>query len=320
MELKDIKKVACYGSGMIGSSWATLFALKGYPVNVFDVSEEQLVNSKKTIEGNLNYLAGKGVIPKAKVAALLGKITFTDSVKDALAGVQFIQENGPENYGIKQSILKEVEKHASPDCIFASSTTGLLISEITKDAVHPERCLGAHPYNPPHLIPLVEMTKSAKTSEKTIAAAVAFYKAVGKEPVVLQKEKLGFISNRLSHALYREVIDLVTKGVCTIEDVDKAVCFGPGLRWAIFGPNMVYELGSGKGGIRSADKFKDTSNMIYNDLADWKKMPDGWADLSQEGVDVEKANLPDFMGHDNADLIRFRDDSLIEILKLHKKL
>ena len=159
-----------------------------------------------------------GVYTADEAGEIAARIHYTTSIAEAVTGAQFIQESSAEHYEVKWELVKAIEAASEPDAIIASSTSGLLVTEIAKNAEHPERFCGGHPYNPPHLIPLVEITKGEKTSERTVARAKAFYTAIGMEPVVLQKEALGFICNRLQMALYREVANLVLSGVCTIED------------------------------------------------------------------------------------------------------
>lgn len=313
-----IKKVACVGSGVIGASWATCFALNGYSVSVYLHSE--IKNTKVSVDKNLEFFVEKDVITAEQSKEISSRITYTKSLEEAVKDTIFMQECGPDKYEVKQATLKEIDKYSPADSIYASSTSGLLITEIAKYSDHPERCIVGHPFNPPHLIPLVEIAKGERTEQKYVDKAVEFYKSCKKEPIVMQKEKVGFIANRIAHAVNREVIDLVVSGTCTIEDVDKAVTYGPGLRWAIIGPTMVYELGSGSGGISSMNKFASTANMIYADLADWKEMPEEWGEINQAGVDEEKANLPDFIGHTNEEISKFRDSTLVELLKLHHKL
>lgn len=321
MEVKQIKKVTCLGAGVIGSSWATNFAVQGYPVSVCDISSEQLVGAKKSITKNLEFLINKGILRKEDAANAEGLVTFSTSVEEAVNDVQFIQESGPEKYEIKQQVLTEIENYVSADTIIASSTSGLLITEIAKFAKHPERCVGGHPYNPPHLIPLVEITKGEKSSPEAVKCAYDFYTLLGKEPVILQKETLGFIANRLQRALSREATDLVMRGVCTVEDVDKAVVFGPGLRWAILGPNMVMHLGGGIHGIKGLiNHIRDSGNMWLKDMASWTEEPEEWADLAQEGVLREIEKRPAEFGKTTEEIIEFRDNMLIELLKLHKKI
>lgn len=317
-----IENIACVGAGVIGASWATNFILKGYPVALFDINDEFLAAARERIRLNLEFLQECGAIDTSKLRNSLDLISFTTKIKDAVAGAQFIQESGPENYAAKQKIIGEVEKFADKSAIIASSTSGLLISEIAKYALRPERCLGAHPYNPPHLIPLVEITRGEKTTEEFLQAAWTFYRALGKEPVILQKECLGFIANRLQTALYREAVDLVCRGVCSLEDVDKACLYGPGIRYAILGPNLIFQLGGGEAGIQGMMKnlVGPSFECWLPDMAKWEKLPDGWPLLAQKGVAAAMENRAADQGRTNVDLIRFRDRMLVNILKLHGKI
>ncbi len=286
-----------------------------------EINDSCVSRAWESIRRIADSLVKLGVMSEGDVGEVLGRISVTDDPEAAFRAVQFIQENAPENYEIKRKVLENIEAHTGADTIIASSTSGLLISEIARDARYPERCLGAHPYNPPHLIPLVEMTKGERTDPAVAEHAAAFYRSVGKEPVILEKERLGFIANRISHAVYREVIALVEDGVCTVEGADKAVCYGPGLRWAIYGPNLLYELGGGLDGVAGAiSKFRDMSNLLFEDISDMKRIPDNWLELAVAGVKEEKAALPGFMGSTNEELGQFRDRVLVELLKLHQKL
>ena len=236
MEAKYIRKVACVGAGVIGYSWALYYSLKELSVTVYDLTDEKLQLAKKRIHESLVNLKQNDVVSENEIDEIESRISYTTSMEEAVKDVQFITESGPENYEVKQKMAEEMEKYTSSDTIIASSTSGLLVTEIAKNAKHPERFIGAHPYNPPHLIPLVELTRGEKTDDHVLEVAKEFYQMIDKEPVVLQKEALGFICNRIQMAVYREVCNLVMKGVCTIEDADKAVTYGPGLRWAIMGP------------------------------------------------------------------------------------
>lgn len=321
MKASKIKKAAVLGGGMIGSSWATNFLWKGLPVHLCDISEEALKTARARIRGNLEYLVSKGILKADEMNVALGLARYTTNPAEALKDIQFIQECALEKYETKQALLGEVDRYAPKDAVFASSTSGLLITEIAKGSKHPERCLGAHPYNPPHLIPLVEIGKGEKTSEDAVTTACDFYKALGKEPVVLRKEARGFIANRLSVALYREAVDLVMRGVCSIEDVDKAVNYGPGLRYALMGPNLIYQLGGGPHGLTGImTHIGTTVEAWWADMADWKKWPEGWLPKAQAGVNEEMAGRPPETGRTNEEIIRWRDDGLIELLKFLKKI
>ena len=270
---------------------------------------------------SLDSLVKNGVYTADEAGEIAARIHYTTSIAEAVTGAQFIQESSAEHYEVKWELVKAIEVASEPDAIIASSTSGLLVTEIAKNAEHPERFCGGHPYNPPHLIPLVEITKGEKTSEETVERAKAFYTAIGMEPVVLQKEALGFICNRLQMALYREVANLVLSGVCTIEDADKAVTFGPGIRWGIMGPSLVFELGGGKGGVSGLmNHLSDSISLWLADMADWKSFPPEFAQVAQDGVNDELAARPVEKGNTPEGLAEYRDHMLIELLKLHDKL
>ncbi len=321
MQAAEIKKVTCIGAGVIGYSWALYFALKGLAVTVYDVKQEALSLAEQRIGESLKALVKNGVVKDAETGVIMGRIAYTTSMQEAAAGAQFILESAPENYDVKRQIVRETEEFCNADAIFASSTSGLLISEIAKDAKHPERFIGAHPYNPPHLIPLVEISRGEKTTDAVIQTAKEFFTLIGKEPVVLQKEALGFICNRIQMALYREVCDLVMRGVCTVEDADKAVTFGPGLRWGIMGPSLVFHLGGGQGGVDGIiQHLKPSIDLWLHDMADFKDFPADFGTIARAGVEEELQNRPAAIGNDAASLAEYRDKMLIEMLKLHGKL
>lgn len=321
MNAEDIKKVTCIGAGVIGYSWALYFSLKKLDVTVYDITKESLELAKERIHQSLGSLIKNNVVSQEESKTIENNIVYTTDMEKAVSQSQFIVESTPESYDIKKNVIKEIEKYTSDKTIIASSTSGLLITEIAKDALHPERFIGAHPYNPPHLIPLVEITKGDKTTDEVIKTAKDFYTLIGKEPVVLQKEALGFICNRIQMALYREVCDLVNRGVCTIEDADKAVTFGPGLRWGIMGPSLVFQLGGGEHGISGLLQHLNPSiNLWLKDMADFKEFPKEFGKVAQEGVNEEIKNRAKEIGNDNESLREYRDKMLIELLKLHNKL
>lgn len=321
MEVKNIKKVACVGAGVIGYSLALYYSLKKLSVTVYDLTEDKIDLAKNRIHESLINLEKNNVVQENEISEIESRITYTTSMEAAVKDVQFITESGPENYEVKQKMAEEMEKYTADDTIIASSTSGLLVSEIAKNAKHPERFIGAHPYNPPHLIPLVELTKGDKTDEHVLEVAKEFYQSIDKEPVVLQKEALGFICNRIQMAVYREVCNLVMNGVCTIEDADKAVTYGPGLRWAIMGPSLVFELGGGEGHIDGLMKHLNPSISLWlHDMADFKDFPEEFPEIARKGVEEAMKNRPAEIGNDDQSLAEYRDKMLIELLKLHNKL
>ena len=321
MEAKDIRKVACVGAGVIGYSWALYYSLKKLSVTVYDLTDEKIELAKKRIHESLLNLKQNDVVNESEIDEIESRIIYTTSMEEAVKDVQFITESGPENYEVKQKMAEEMEKYTSSDTIIASSTSGLLVTEIAKNAKYPERFIGAHPYNPPHLIPLVELTKGEKTDDYILEVAKEFYQMIDKESVVLQKEALGFICNRIQMAVYREVCNLVMKGVCTIEDADKAVTYGPGLRWAIMGPSLVFELGGGEGHIDGLMKHLNPSISLWlHDMADFKDFPEEFPEIARKGVEEALKNRSQEIGNDDQSLAEYRDKMLISLLKLHNKL
>ena len=321
MIINENVKASCVGAGVIGYSFALAFALKVKEVSVYDINEEALELARTRIVDSMNLLIKNNVLSEEESKEVLSKISFTTSMEEAVKDAVFIQENGPEHYDVKHQIVEEIEKYAREDAIIASSTSGLLITEIAKYAKHPERFVGGHPYNPPHLIPLVEITKGEKTTEENVLKAKEFYTFVNKEPVVLQKEALGFICNRLQMALEREVCNLVMNGVCSVEDADKAVTFGPGLRWGLMGPSLIFELGGGKAGIDGLFHHLEKSiNLWLADMADFKEFPKEWPEIAKAGVLEEIKNRNPEIGNNEQTVAEYRDDMLVELLKLHNKL
>src|SRR5574344_1670535 len=319
--MKEIKKCACVGAGVIGYSWAVCFALKHIPTTVYDLTEDNLSLAKERVHNSLELLIRNNVITEEESKNIESSIKYTTDMKEAVEDASFIAESGPESYDIKHKIVEEIEEYTSSDTIIASSTSGLLITEIAKNAKNPERFIGGHPYNPPHLIPLVEITKGELTSEKVVNDAKEFYTSIGKEPIVLHKEALGFICNRLQMALYREVCEVVMRGVCTVEDADKAVTFGAGIRWGIMDPSLIFQLGGGNVGIEGLmNHVHDSIDLWLNDMADFKEVPKEWPSIAQKGVNEALKDRPKEIGNDNESLAKYRDDMLIEMLRLHNKL
>lgn len=313
-------KVACYAAGIIGSSFAVNFAIKDIKCSVYVTNEDRKTRCVASIQHVIDSLKSYGVLDDAEATRITSNINITTDPAEAFTDVVLIQENGPEKLEIKQEIMQIVDKYAPADAIFASSTSSISITKIAQGSVHPERCIGAHPFNPPHLIPLVEITKSENTQDVFVQKAKEIYTVAGKVPVVLNKEKIGFIANRFSHVVLREMIALVTGGVCSMEDADRALVYGPGLRWGAIGQGLVGELGCRNGFRESAVKFKPVNEAIFRDIENLTVVPDDWADLAGSGVDEEKRNLPDFIGHTNEDIAKFRDEVLIALLKIHRKL
>src|SRR5260221_997663 len=243
---KSIQRVAIIGTGVIGASWAALFLANGLEVVATDVAPGAEAALRRFVDQAWPALTRLGLAPTASRS----KLTFVPDLPTAVKGVDLVQENGPERIDFKKKLYQQLDEVLPPDVIIASSSSGLTMSEIQSGArLHPERCVIAHPFNPPHLVPLVEIVGVAKTSEWTIQRASEFYTALGKQTVRLHKEVPGHVANRLQAALAREVYHLVDEGVVSVADVDTALSWGPGLRWGIMGQVLLNHLGGGPGGM-----------------------------------------------------------------------
>jgi 3-hydroxyacyl-CoA dehydrogenase len=243
---KPIRRIAIVGTGVIGASWAALFLAKGLDVVATDPAPNAETRLREFVAGAWPALTRLGLSPGASQS----RLKFTGDLAEALASADLVQENGPERIDFKQKLYRQLDELLPLDVIIASSSSGLTMSEIQKGAAsHPERCVIAHPFNPPHLIPLVEIVGGAKTSEETIRRASEFYTSIGQRTVRLNKEMPGHVANRLQAALAREVYYLVAEGIVSAADVDTALSWGPGLRWGVMGNMMLNHLGGGPGGI-----------------------------------------------------------------------
>ena len=304
---RQIKRVAVIGAGVIGASWAALFLAKGLHVNVTDPAPNAEAVVRKFINDAWPALEQLGLAPGASQSNL----TFYADMKAAIADVDFVQENAPERIDFKQKLYGELDELLAADVLIASSSSGLKVSDIQEGCKkHPERCVLGHPFNPPHIIPLVEIVGGVKTSEATIEQAMAFYRGLGKRPVRLNKEVPGHVANRLAAALYREVMYLVSEGVISVSDIDDAVSWGPGLRWGVMGPNMLYKLGGGAGGMKHFfEQFTGPMTALWSVLGNPRITPE-LAQSVVEGVDSEAG------AHTIEELSAQRDSALLGLLAL----
>ena len=259
----DFQHTSCLGGGTIGASWAALFLASGRSVCLYDPSPDTEANVRRYIETAWPTLESLGLTDKGRPDA----ITFVHSAAEAVEGADFIQENVPERLAIKSATFKEIEPKLKQGAIVASSASGLTLSQMQEGWRDPSPFVLGHPFNPPHLIPLVEVLGNERTGLDVVARARGFYESIGKVTIQLHKEKNGHVANRLQAAIWREAISLVHEGVASVEDVDKAVWAGPGLRWATMGPTMLFHLGAGQGGLPAFfDHFSDTFNGWWDDL------------------------------------------------------
>src|ERR1700756_2085551 len=309
-DTKPIRRIAIIGTGVIGASWTALFLAKGLDVTATDVAPNAEANLKRFVGAAWPALKRLGLAPGASQS----RLTFTPDLPTAVKGADLVQENGPEKIDFKKKLYGQLDELLPPDVIIASSSSGLTMSEIQLGAAsHPERCVIAHPFNPPHLVPLVEIVGGAKTSEATIQRAKEFYTSIGQRTVRLNKEMPGHVANRLQGALAREVYYLVSEGVVSAADVDTALSWGPGLRWGIMGNMMLNHLGGGPGGIEHF--FQQFSGPM---TAWWKTLgsPVLSPEVQKKLIDSVHAEVGSrTLGEREAE----RDEVLLGLLELRKK-
>jgi len=307
---KPIQRIAIIGTGVIGASWTALFLAKGLQVVATDPAPNAEAALRKFVETAWPALKRLGLSPGASQSNL----KFTAAMAQAVSGVDLVQENGPERIDFKQKLYGQLDELLPPDVIIASSSSGLTMSDIQKGAAsHPERCVIAHPFNPPHLIPLVEIVGGAKTSEETIRRAAEFYTSIGQRTVHLNKEMPGHVANRLQAALAREVYYLVAEGIVSAADADTALSWGPGLRWGVMGNMMLNHLGGGAGGIEHFfQQFAGPTTAWWKTLGSPVLTPE----VQKKLIDSVHAEVG---SRTIAELEAVRDEVLLGLIELRKR-
>ena len=288
-----IKRIAVVGTGVIGASWAAYFLARGLDVSATDPMPGAEAKLREAVQRHWPSLERLGLAPGAAMA----RLSFSADLETALKGVDFVQENGPEREDLKTELFRRMDASLPPDVILASSSSGLLMSRVQAACAHPGRVLLGHPFNPPHMIPLVEVIGGAQTSPEAVEQAMAFYAAIGKRPIHPRKEVKGHVANRLQAALWREAFHLVDQGVATVADIDTAIACGPGLRWALMGPFLNLHLSGGEGGIRHV------LDHLGPPIESW------WADLGTPAITEE---LKDKICAGVEELLEGRQQSALE--------
>ncbi len=310
----DIHLVSCVGAGLIGQDWATLFSSKGYKVVLQDVSESVLEKSMSSVRSNLQFLEARGLLERGEAEASLKRIKTSRSIGEAADRADYIQESVPDDPDLKKRVFREMDSTAPNHTILASSSSGLLMTEIQKATTRPRRCVLVHPVLPAYLIPLVEIAGGEQTSRETTALAYDFMKKLGKVPILLKREVPGYIVNRLQAALLREAIDLVDKDVASAEDIDKAFCMGIGLRDPIIGPFLRIHLAGG-GVERFIENFSGSYRRRWETMESWTSISPSAAEKVIGGVKemevVRKKTLEEIKS--------WRDEMLISLLRLVRK-
>ena len=307
---KRIQNVAIVGTGVIGASWAALYLARGLNVVATDPAPNAETNLLRYIDNAWKELTVIGLSRNAS----RDRLKFTLDLRQAVSNADLIQENGPERKDFKIKLFADMDAAAPPDSIIASSSSGLTMSVMQSSCKHPERCVIGHPFNPPHVIPLVEVVAGEKTSPETVQRAIAFYASIGKKPIHVRKEVVGHVANRLQAALYREIVYLIEQGVLDVADSDAAVSWGPGLRWGVMGPNLLFHLGGGQGGIQHfMEHLSGPVATWWKDLGTITEFSPQVKQTIIDGVLKEAGN------RSIEELERDRDSMLLELLATRSK-
>jgi carnitine 3-dehydrogenase len=303
---QPVRRIAIVGTGVIGASWAAYYLARGFDVIATDPGPQAEASLRKYVDEAWPLLKQVGLSPGAS----RDRLTFSPDMNRALAQADWVQENAPERPDFKIKLFAQMDEVTPPNSIIASSSSGITMDVIQSGAKRPERCVIGHPFNPPHVVPLVEVVGGAKTSEATIERAMAFYADIGKKPVRLYKALPGHVANRFQAALYKEVLYLVQQGVLSVADADVAVCYGPGIRWGVMGPSLQWHVGGGQGGIQHFMEH------LMDPLAGMMKTlgtPDITPQLKQTVID---AVLKEAAGRSVEELAREENAVLTGLLKL----
>jgi len=307
----EIRNVACVGAGLIGQGWATLFSSAGLEVILQDVTDTVLQRSIEAVKSNLRFLETNKFLKRGEADVALKKIKMSTLIGEAVRDADYVQESVPDNYDFKKQVFREMDIAAPDHAILASSSSGLLMTEIQKVTLKPQRCVLVHPALPVYLLPLIEIVGGEQTDRETATVACDFMKRLGKTPVLLKREVPGYIINRLQAALLREAIDLVDKEVASAEEVDKAFCMGVGLRDPIIGPLLRIHL-AGDGVERFIENFSQSYRNRWETMETWTSIPPSAVKKIVNGVkemDVVRTKTLD-------EIKSWRDEMLVKFLRL----
>jgi carnitine 3-dehydrogenase len=302
----SVRTVGLLGGGVIGGGWAARFLLNGYDVVLYDPDPDVPRRVGELVDNARRSLAELTLAPLPAE----GRLAFASDPEEAAERADFIQESAPERVELKQSLLARASRAARPDVVLASSTSGLRPSVLQREMAGPERFTVGHPFNPVYLLPLVEVCGGDLTAPETIDDAAELYRAVGMRPLRLGREIDGFIADRLLEALWREALWLVTDGVATVEEVDDAIRFGPGLRWSVMGTFLLYRIAGGEQGVRHfLDQFGPALEWPWTKLTDVPELTDELLALLERQSDEQAG------GRSIRELERLRDDCLVSVLQ-----
>jgi carnitine 3-dehydrogenase len=301
-----VRRVGIVGAGVIGGGWALHYLRTGFDVDVYDPAPSARTDLLRMVETNWPLLERMGLRDGARP----DRLTCHETLAGAVADADLVQENAPENGPVKRRVLADVDRAARPDVVIASSTSGFAMTMLQEDCEHPERCVVGHPFNPPYLIPVVEVVGGARTDPAAVDWLVSFYASTGKRPLRLSRELPGFVGNRLQEAMWREALHMVAAGEATVEEIDASIALGPGLRWALMGPCLTFHLAGGSGGMaHMLDHFGAALEEPWTRLQAPPLTPE-LRDRMIEGC-LRQAD-----GRSVPDLERLRDGFLAELLEL----
>ncbi|MET9772570.1 3-hydroxyacyl-CoA dehydrogenase NAD-binding domain-containing protein [Streptomyces sp. NPDC006415] len=302
---EDVRRVACVGAGVIGGGWAAHFLARGYDVTAWDPAPDAAVRLRRLIAAAWPALEQLGLADGASQ----DRLTVTTTLEEAVAEAQFVQESAPEKLDLKRDLLARLDAAAPAGTVIASSTSGYPMTDMQTEAADPGRLVVGHPFNPPYLIPLVEVVGGERTAPATVDWASRFYAVAGKSVITMDREVPGFIANRLQEALWREALHMVASGEATVAEIDASITEGPGLRWAVMGPMLTFALAGGEGGMaHMLDHFGPSLKSPWTRL----EAPE----LDRALYDAVVAGCEEAAdGRSIADLVAERDRGVIDVLR-----
>ncbi|MFE1147430.1 3-hydroxyacyl-CoA dehydrogenase NAD-binding domain-containing protein [Streptomyces albidoflavus] len=302
---ESVRRVACVGAGVIGGGWVAHFLARGYDVTAWDPAPDAAQKLRRLVDAAWPALTSLGLAESASP----DRLTVAETLEQAVADAEFVQESAPEKLDLKRDLLSRLDAATPPGVVIASSTSGYPMTDMQTTAAGPSRLVVGHPFNPPYLIPLVEVVGGEQTDPAAVAWAARFYEAAGKSVITMDKEVPGFIANRLQEALWREALHMVAGGEATVRDIDLSITEGPGLRWAVMGPMLTFALAGGEGGMaHMLDHFGPSLKSPWTRL----EAPE----LDRELYDAVVAGCDEAAdGRSIADLVAERDKGVIDVLR-----
>ncbi|MGW6720245.1 3-hydroxyacyl-CoA dehydrogenase NAD-binding domain-containing protein [Streptomyces sp. NPDC054995] len=302
---EDVRRVACVGAGVIGGGWAAHFLARGYDVTAWDPAPDAAVRLRRLIAAAWPALEQLGLADGASQ----DRLTVTTTLEEAVAEAQFVQESAPEKLDLKRDLLARLDAAAPAGTVIASSTSGYPMTDMQTEAADPGRLVVGHPFNPPYLIPLVEVVGGERTAPAAVDWASRFYAVAGKSVITMDREVPGFIANRLQEAMWREALHMVASGEATVAEIDASITEGPGLRWAVMGPMLTFALAGGEGGMaHMLDHFGPSLKSPWTRL----EAPE----LDRALYDAVVAGCEEAAdGRSIADLVAERDRGVIDVLR-----